>query len=88
MSDLVLEKNKKYFILGEKISKINHGSGGIHSAGLLFALAKNKSIKESLEFAKQITFDSIKNSRKVGNGIVITRINEQDQIRIKLSKCN
>jgi hydroxymethylpyrimidine/phosphomethylpyrimidine kinase len=85
VSDLVLEKNKKYFILGEKISKINHGSGGIHSAGLLFALAKNKSIKESLEFAKQITFDSIKNSRKVGNGIVITRINEQDQIRIKLS---
>ena len=83
--DIVLEKNKKYFISSEKISKINHGSGCIHSAGITYALAKNKSIKEALEFAKQITFDSIKNSRKIGKGIVITKIDKQDQIKIKLS---
>jgi hydroxymethylpyrimidine/phosphomethylpyrimidine kinase len=85
VSDMILEKNKKYFISSEKILKINHGSGCIHSAGVAYALAKNKSIKEALEFAKQITFDSIKNSRKVGNGIVITRIDKQDQIKIELS---
>jgi hydroxymethylpyrimidine/phosphomethylpyrimidine kinase len=51
----------------------------------VYALAKNKNIKEALEFAKQITFNSIKNSRKVGNGIVITRIDKQDQIKIELS---
>ena len=85
VSDLVLEKNKKYFILGKKISKINHGSGCIHSAGLLYALVKEKSIKESLEFAKQITFTAIKNSKKVGKGIVITNVDKQDQIKIKLS---
>ena len=85
VSDMILEKNKKYFISSEKILKTNHGSGCIHSAGVAYALAKNKSIKEALEFAKQITFDSIKNSRKVGNGIVITRIDKQDQIKIELS---
>ena len=85
VSDMILEKNKKYFISSEKILKINHGSGCIHSAGVAYALAKNKSIKEALEFAKQITFDSIKNSRKVGNGIAITRIDKQDQIKIELS---
>jgi len=85
VSDIVLEKNKKYFISSEKISIINHGSGCIHSAGVVYALAKNKNIKEALEFAKQITFNSIKNSRKIGNGIAITRIDNQDQIKIELS---
>lgn len=85
VSDLVLENNKRYFISGKKILKTTHGSGCIHSAGVTYALAKNKSIKESLEFAKQITFDSIKNSKKVGDGIVITEIDKQDQIKTELS---
>ena len=70
--DFVLEKNKKYYIKDKKILKINRGSGCIHSAAVLYAIIKNKNIKESLKFAKKITLNSIKNSKKIGKGIVIT----------------
>jgi len=83
--DFVLEINKKYSITDEKISKINHGGGCIHSAAALYAIVKNKNIKESLEFAKKITLNSIKNSEKVGKGIVITNVDKHDEIKIKLS---
>ena len=86
ISDFILEKNKKYFISGGKISKINHGSGGNYSSAVLFSLAKNKSIKESLRFAKQYTYDSIKNAKKVGKGIVITDIYKKDSIKTELSE--
>ena len=85
VSDFVLEKNKKYYIIDEKISKINRGSGGIHSAAVLYAIVKNKNIEESLKFAKKTTLNSIKNSKKVGKGIVITNVGRHDEIKIKLS---
>ena len=86
ISDFILEKNKKYVISGDKITKINHGSGGNYASAVLFSLAKNKSIKESLKFAKQYTYDSIKNAKKIGRGIVITDINEKDSIETELSE--
>ncbi len=86
ISDFILEKNKKYVISGDKISKINHGSGGNYSSAILFSLAKNKSIKESLRFAKQYTHDSIKNAKKIGKGIVITDVNKKDSTEIELSE--
>ena len=86
ISDFILEKNKKYVISGDKISKINHGSGGNYASAVLFSLAKNKSIKESLKFAKQYTYDSIKNAKKIGRGIVITDINEKDSTVTELSE--
>ena len=85
ISDFVLEKNNVYFISGDKIPKINHGSGCNYSAAIIFALAKNKTIKESARFAKQITYNSIKNSKNVGNGIVITNIHGPDMINSELS---
>ncbi len=84
--DFVLEGNKKYFISGDKISKINHGSGGNYSSAVLFSLAKNRSIKKSLRFAKQYTYDSIKNAKKIGKGIVITDIHKKDSIDAELSE--
>ena len=83
--DFVLEKNKNYYIKDKKISKINRGSGCIHSAAALYAIVKNKNIRKSLEFAKTTTLNSIKNSKKVGNGMVITNIGKQDEVKIKLS---
>jgi hydroxymethylpyrimidine/phosphomethylpyrimidine kinase len=83
--DFVLEKNKKYYIMDEKISKINRGSGSIHSAAVLYAIVKNKNIRESLKFAKKTTLDSIKNSKKVGKGIIITNMERHDETKIKLS---
>ena len=83
--DFVLEKNKKYYIIDKKISKINRGSGCIHSAAVLYAIVKNKNIKESLKFAKKTTLNSIKNSKKIGKGIIITNIERHDETKIKLS---
>jgi hydroxymethylpyrimidine/phosphomethylpyrimidine kinase len=85
ITDFVLEKSTKYLISGDKISKINHGSGCNYSAAIIFALAKNKSIKESIIFAKQFTRNSIKNAKNVGKGIAITDIQEYDKINSELS---
>jgi hydroxymethylpyrimidine/phosphomethylpyrimidine kinase len=83
ISDFVFEKNNEYFISGDKINLINHGSGCNYSAAIIFALAKNKTIKESLRFAQQFTQNSIKNAKKIGKGIAITDI--QDHINKDLS---
>ena len=85
ISDFVLEKNNSYFISGNKISKINHGSGCNYSAAIIFALAENKTIKESTRFAKQFTYNSIKNSKNLGKGIAITNIRGSDIINLELS---
>ncbi len=85
ISDFILEKSNEYFISGNKISKINHGSGCNYSAALIFALAENKSVRESVKFAKQFTYNSIKNAKKIGMGIAITDIQEDDKINLELS---
>ena len=54
--DFVQEKDNNYFISGRKISKINHGSGCNYSAAIIFALVSNKSIKESMKFAKEFAY--------------------------------
>ena len=86
ISDFIFEKSEKYVISSNKISKINHGSGGNYASAILFSLAKNKSIKESFKFAKQYTHNSIKNAKKIGKGIVITDINKNDITEIELSE--
>jgi hydroxymethylpyrimidine kinase/phosphomethylpyrimidine kinase len=85
VSDFVLEKNSKYTISGKKISNINHGSGCNHSAAVIYSLVNNKSIKQSLFFAKKFTFNSIKNAKKIGKGIVITDIQSEKRVEDKLS---
>jgi len=85
ISDFVLEKNNRYFISGNKIPKINHGSGCNYSAAIIFALAGKKTIKESARFAKQFTYNSIKNSKNLGKGIAITNIRGPDIINSELS---
>ena len=82
ISDFVLEKNKKYYITDKEISKINRGSGCIHSASVLYSIVKNKNIKKALEFAKKNTFNSIKNSKKIGKGIAITNMEESNEIKL------
>ena len=86
ISDFVLESNKKYFLKDEKISKINRGSGCIHSSMALYGIIKFKNIKKSLEFAKQVTLNSIKNSKKVGKGFEVTNFDKSDNNKIELTK--
>jgi hydroxymethylpyrimidine kinase/phosphomethylpyrimidine kinase len=85
VSDFVLEKNTKYMISGDRIPSINHGSGCNYSAAMVFAIAENKTIRQSVEFAKKFTCNSIKNAKKIGNGIAITDISKQDNINTDLS---
>lgn len=85
ISDFILEKDKQYFITGDKIFKKNHGSGCNYSAAMTFALANRKSIRESAKFAKQFAGDSIKNAQTVGKGIPITYIQEKDKTNLELS---
>ena len=84
--DFVLENNKSYSISGDFISRNNHGSGCNYSAAILYALAKNKNIQESARFAKEFTYKSIKNAKKVGKGIAVTDIQEKDKINLELLK--
>ena len=84
--DFVLEKNTKYWISGDKIVNTNHGSGCNYSAAIIFAISSNKTIQESVKFAKEFTYNSIKNAKKIGNGIMITNIQNQDKINLELSR--
>lgn len=83
--DFVLEKNTKYTISGEKIVSINHGSGGNYGAAMIFAISANKTIRESARFAKEFTYNSIKNAKKIGKGIKITETEKPDKIHSELS---
>ncbi len=83
ISDFIQEKNNKYQISSDRISKINHGSGCNYSAAMIFALVNKKNIKESVKFAKEFTNNSIKNAKRFGKGIAITDI--QDDINMELT---
>ena len=84
--DFVLEKNTKYLISGDKIVNTNHGSGCNYSAATIFAISSNKTIQESVKFAKEFTYNSIKNAKKIGNGIMITNVQNQDKVNSELSR--
>ena len=85
VSDFVLEKNTKYVISGDRIASNNHGSGCNYSAAMLFAIVENKTIRQSAEFAKKFTYNSIKNAKKIGNGITITDSAKEDNLNTDLS---
>ncbi|MCH8014962.1 MAG: bifunctional hydroxymethylpyrimidine kinase/phosphomethylpyrimidine kinase [Candidatus Dadabacteria bacterium] len=72
ISDFVLEKNNRYFISGDRISKINHGSGCNFSSALTVGIGSGKSLDVAVKFAKKYTYNSIKNAKQIGKGIPIT----------------
>ena len=74
ISDFILSDSKHYFLSTKKIKKENHGSGCTYSAALTVAIANKKNIIEAAGIAKKYSLISIKNSRKIGKGIVITQI--------------
>lgn len=84
--DFVLEKSTKYNISSDKINSTNHGSGCNYSAAMIFAIASKKPIHESVKFAKEFTYNSIKNAKKVGKGIKIVDNQNKDKINLELSQ--
>ena len=86
MVDVIIEKNSKYQIFGDKITGQNHGSGCNYSAAILFAISSKKTIRESVKFAKKYAYDSIKNAKRIGKGIKITDGHKEDGIESELSE--
>ena len=84
--DFVLEKGTKYEISRDKISSTNHGSGCNYSAAIVFSISNKKTIRESVKFAKEFAYNSIKNAKKNGKGIKITDIQKKDKINSELSQ--
>jgi hydroxymethylpyrimidine/phosphomethylpyrimidine kinase len=72
ISDFVLDGKKSYSVSGKMLKIINHGSGCNFSAALTVAIARGNTLHKAVKFAKKYTFDSIKNSKKIGKGITIT----------------
>ena len=83
--DFVQESNRSYFISGDRISKINHGSGCNYAAAIIFCLANKKSVRESVKFAKKFTYNSIRHAKKIGKGIAITYVQEEQSINSDLA---
>ena len=73
ISDFVLEDLKFYSISGKRVKRINHGSGCNFSASLAVSIARGKKLRDAVKFAKKFTYNSIKNSKKIGKGITITQ---------------
>jgi len=72
ISDFVLEDSKQYFISGKKLEQVNHGSGCNFSSALTAAIAGGKNLRNAVKFAKKFTYNSIKNSKKIGKGMPVT----------------
>jgi hydroxymethylpyrimidine/phosphomethylpyrimidine kinase len=85
ISDFILEEENQYMISGKIIPKTNHGSGCNYSASLLVSVVNGKTLKESVKFSKQFTYNSIKNAKNLGRGVEITQIKNPDKIQIELS---
>jgi len=72
ISDFILENSNHYSIKSKKIPKKNHGSGCTFSSALAVCIARKMNFRDSVEFAKKFTIDSIKNAKIVGKGIPVT----------------
>jgi len=73
ISDFVYTNGKHYSISGKKIAGSNHGSGCNFAFALAYSIAKKQAMLDSVTFAKQFAYDSIKHSQKIGRGLAITR---------------
>ena len=84
ISDFVLDDSDQRFISGKKLEQVNHGSGCNFSSALAVAIANGKNIHNAVRFAKKFTYNSIKNSKKIGKGIHVTEFSH----RIDMNKKN
>ncbi len=85
VTDILLE-NKKFHIFSQKrLLQESHGGGCIFSAALCVNIAKGKSLSESTRLAQKTSFESIKNSTRIGKGIDIARQKNADGIEVDLS---
>ncbi len=85
VTDFVLENSKFYEFSGKRIPVTTHGGGCGFSAALAVSLAKGKSLRDSVRFAKEFVEESIKKSQKVGRGVAIVKAENIDKIESVLA---
>lgn len=66
--DVAYDGNEFYFLEKNKVKEKVHGTGCFFSSALLGFLCKNNSFPEACKLAKEITYQAIKNSKKIGKG--------------------
>jgi hydroxymethylpyrimidine/phosphomethylpyrimidine kinase len=78
VTDLLLEGHRFHFFSNKRIKRGKHGGGCFFSAALCVAIARKKPLDDAVRFAQQISFESIKNSTKIGRGLaVVTQKNAE-----------
>ncbi|MEK6877141.1 MAG: bifunctional hydroxymethylpyrimidine kinase/phosphomethylpyrimidine kinase [Thermoproteota archaeon] len=85
VTDFVLENSKFYEFSGKRIPVTTHGGGCGFSAALAVSLAKGKSLRDSVRFAKEFVEESIKKSQKIGKGFAIVKAENTDKIEAELA---
>ncbi|MFZ1077117.1 MAG: PfkB family carbohydrate kinase, partial [Nitrosotalea sp.] len=85
VTDLLLENKKFHMFSQKRLQRESHGGGCVFSAALCVNIAKGKGLSESASLAQKISFESIKNSTRVGKGLAIARQKNADIIEDDLS---
>lgn len=71
VTDLLLEDQRFHFFSNKRIKRENHGGGCVFSAALCVGIIRKKHLAQAVRFAQQISFESIKNSTKIGRGLAV-----------------
>jgi len=82
--DFVFNGKKYDIISSDKLEKINHGSGCNYSSSLSVAIVKGKNLLDSCKFAKEFSYNSIKNAEKIGKGMSITKPSKKIKLDEKI----
>jgi hydroxymethylpyrimidine/phosphomethylpyrimidine kinase len=85
VTDLLLENKKFHMFSQKRLPRESHGGGCIFSAALCVNIAKGKGLSEATSLAQRISFESIKNSTRIGKGLAIAIQKNVDMIESDLS---
>jgi len=82
--DFISIEKKQYTVYNKKIHGHNHGSGCNFSAALTVSIASKKNFQDSIMFARDFTYKSIKNAKKIGKGLSVTNFKKSSKIELEL----
>ena len=83
--DYLLDDSGFHEFSGKRIPREIHGGGCGFSAALAASLSKGTSLRDSIKFAKKFVAKSIRNSQRIGKGVLVAKATNMDQIEKYLS---
>ncbi len=85
IGDIIITDKNQEILENKKLDTINHGSGGIYSAAMIFSLSQGKSVLNAAKFSQKFTREFIKGAESKGKGIAITN-KKMDKLQNQLSQ--